>query len=60
MKYRIERETSKYNKRMKWHIIGTSEGIDVTSEWKATEREAKQAVEISEWQAEHRKGNVSQ
>jgi len=46
VEYEIKRETSKYNKNMKWHLIYYSD-LGKRSEWFKTEKEAKKHVKNS-------------
>jgi len=48
--YRIVRETSKYNKYMKWHLTfyHADEKTILSSGWFKTEREAKESVDRME------------
>ena len=41
MKYTISRENSKYNKYMKWHLVGINELGGKLSLWYKTRREAE-------------------
>lgn len=48
--YKITRETSKYNKRMKWHIVFTTkDGSVFSSDWEPTQKEAIATVELAKW-----------
>ena len=48
--YEIKRETSKYNKYMKWHLIFYREDKSMlASEYFRTEKEARASVEHSIW-----------
>ena len=40
MTYQIKRETSKYDKSMKWHLIGIGLNGNKFSSWHRTEKEA--------------------
>ena len=40
MTYTIKRENSKYNKYMKWHLIGKSITNGIFSQWYKTKKEA--------------------
>ena len=40
MQYTIKKETSKYNKYLKWHLIGQSITGGIFSQWYKTEKEA--------------------
>lgn len=39
-KWTIERKTNKYNKYMKWHLLGIAENGSKSSHWYKTEAEA--------------------
>ena len=41
IKYTIIKETSKNNKRMKWHLVGISENGGIHSEWYKTSKDAE-------------------
>ena len=43
MKYTITRENNKYNKAMKWHLVGTSEA-GTMSKWYKTYVEAERDI----------------
>ena len=40
MEYEIKRETSLYNKSMKWHLVGVSQ-LGKVSSWHKTRKEAE-------------------
>jgi hypothetical protein len=42
--YTVTRETSKYNKSMKWHLV-TKTGKITTSDWFKTEKAANDEIE---------------
>ena len=44
--HKITRETSKYNKYMKWHLVTSSENF-TRSDWFKTRKEAEYAIEKS-------------
>ena len=43
MKWTITRENNKYNKSMKWHLMGESE-LGKMSKWYKTQKEAEYAI----------------
>jgi Uri superfamily endonuclease len=48
--YNIKRETSQYNKFMKWHVQYYHDNMELlSSEWFKTQREAIANVEKSKW-----------
>jgi len=48
--YKLKRETSQYNKYMKWHVeYFREDGSLLYSDWFKTEREGKANIEHSIW-----------
>ena len=46
--WEIRRETSKYNKYMKWHILFYDDQMQIlASDWTKTKKEAQQKVETA-------------
>ena len=51
--YTLKRETSKYNKYMKWHVEYYREDKTLNaSEWFKTRKEAKQNIDHSIWRGQ--------
>ena len=50
--YQLKRETSKYNKYMKWHLSYFREDKSLlSSDWFRTEKSAQSAIELANWNA---------